>query len=79
MSSERTFRADLFLSPERVLRSGCPPLRERQSDIPPLAEYFLARLRSTKSSRLKPAFLPMPIVAFAKLFIPRQCAGSWST
>jgi transcriptional regulator with GAF, ATPase, and Fis domain len=39
---QRTFRADLFYR-LNAFTVSLPPLRERQSDIVPLAEYFLAR------------------------------------
>ena len=40
--AERTFRADLYYRLNGVL-AQVPPLRERQADIIPLAEYFIAR------------------------------------
>jgi DNA-binding NtrC family response regulator len=39
---QKTFRADLFYR-LNAFTVSLPPLRERQSDILPLAEYFLAR------------------------------------
>src|SRR6201995_1252251 len=39
---QKTFRADLFYR-LNAFTVHLPPLRERQSDIQPLAEYFLAR------------------------------------
>ena len=39
---QKTFRADLFYR-LNAFTVRLPPLRERQSDILPLAEYFLAR------------------------------------
>jgi DNA-binding NtrC family response regulator len=39
---QKTFRADLFYR-LNAFTVHLPPLRERQSDIKPLAEYFLAR------------------------------------
>jgi two-component system response regulator AtoC len=42
---QKTFRADLFYR-LNAFTVRLPPLRERQSDILPLAEYFLARYAS---------------------------------
>jgi DNA-binding NtrC family response regulator len=41
-AKEKAFRTDLFYR-LNALTVRLPPIRERQSDILPLAEYFLAR------------------------------------
>src|ERR1700691_4754682 len=46
---EKTFRADLFYR-LNAFTVRLPPLRERQSDILPLAEYFLARYAKRNQS-----------------------------
>ncbi len=48
---QKTFRADLFYR-LNAFTVRLPPLRERQSDILPLAEYFLARY--AKRNRICP-------------------------
>ena len=48
-----TFREDLFYR-LNVLTLGVPPLRDRQDDIPVLAEYFLAKAAKKCKVRIKP-------------------------
>jgi DNA-binding NtrC family response regulator len=57
---QKTFRADLFYR-LNAFTVRLPPLRERQSDILPLAEYFLARY--TKRNQTAPTGLAAAAVA----------------
>jgi two-component system response regulator AtoC len=57
---QKTFRADLFYR-LNAFTVRLPPLRERQSDILPLAEYFLARY--AQRNQLAPTGLSADAVA----------------
>jgi DNA-binding NtrC family response regulator len=52
MVSEGTFRQDLFYR-LNVISISIPPLRERRSDIPPLASYFVSKFASENNKEIE--------------------------
>src|SRR6202043_158151 len=55
---EGTFRKDLFFR-LNVVSITLPPLRERRSDIPMLAEYFLERLAEGQNRKFPAAAMKL--------------------
>ena len=55
---EGTFRKDLFFR-LNVVSIQLPPLRERRSDIPKLAQYFLDRLAEGENIKFTPAAMKL--------------------
>ena len=65
---QKTFRSDLFYRLNGFTVS-LPPLRERQSDILPLAEYFLARYEN-RNQMASTGLAPNAIVALKSYAFP---------
>jgi transcriptional regulator with GAF, ATPase, and Fis domain len=65
---QKTFRADLFYR-LNAFTVRLPPLRERQSDILPLAEYFLARY-AKRNQTAAPGFAADAVVALQSYSFP---------
>jgi Nif-specific regulatory protein len=70
VASEK-FRADLYYRIS-VVPLMLPPLRERQGDIPQLAEYFLHRFSEENGQQRH--FGPDAVEVITRCYFPRQCA-----